>query len=205
MSKADSFFISLQIAVITISGNRTFENDNTGNLLQQLLMEHRHQLYHRQIVPHQLHQIRACVATLIADPKCQVILLNGGTGFAKDNCTEKAISPMFDQPVAGFAELFRQLSFAAIGSAALQSRATAGLANHTLIVAMPGSPSAAELAMVQLILPQLDARQQPCNFVSQLVQTPCTSKDAHAHRLETAASQETSDCQTTTAWETTDD
>lgn len=175
MSKINAVFIPLQIAVITISGSRTFDNDSTGDLLQQLMVGQQHQIYQRHILPSQLHLIRACVATLIADPVCQVILLNGGTGFGQDNCTEQAISVLFDQTVAGFGELFRQLSFTAIGSAALQSKAIAGLANHTLIVAMPGSPNAAELAMVQLVLPQLDARQQPCNFVSQLTQSPCNS------------------------------
>ncbi|RVU31910.1 molybdenum cofactor biosynthesis protein [Rheinheimera riviphila] len=174
MSKANAVFIPLQVAVITVSDSRTFDNDSTGDLLQQRLTGQQHQLYQRHIVPQQLHHIRACVATLIADPLCQVILLNGGTGFGQDNCTEQAVSVLFDQPVVGFGELFRQLSFTAMGSAALQSRATAGLANHTLIVAMPGSPNAAELAMVQLILPQLDARQQPCNFVSQLIHAQCS-------------------------------
>jgi len=173
MRKANAVFIPLNVAVITVSGSRTFDNDSTGDLLQHLLTEQQHQLYQRHIVPQQLHQLRACVATLIADPACQVILLNGGTSFHQDNCTEPAISVLFDQPVDGFGELFRQLSFVAIGSAALQSRAIAGIANHTLIVAMPGSPTAAELAMAQLVLPQLDARQQPCNFVSQLIHSTC--------------------------------
>lgn len=173
MSKANSVFIPLKVAVITVSGSRTFDNDSTGDLLQHLLTAQQHQLYQRHLVQQQLHHIRACVATLIADPFCQVILLNGGTGFGQDNCTEPAVSVLFDQPVVGFGELFRQLSFTAIGSAALQSRAIAGIANQTLIIAMPGSPNAAELAMVQLILPQLDARQQPCNFVSLLTHSQC--------------------------------
>ena len=187
MRKAERKFVALQVALITVSDSRTFANDSTGDLLQRLLLEHQHHLYQRHIVPQQLHQIRACVATLIADPACQVILLNGGTGFAKDNCTEQAISVLFDQPVVGFGELFRQLSFTTIGSAALQSRAIAGLANQTLIAAMPGAPNAAELAMVQLILPQLDARQLPCNFVSQLVQAPCGTDRTPTQQVATDA------------------
>lgn len=168
MAKMPKVFQPLTIAVLTISNRHTAESDSSGDLLCQLISDAGHLPLHRAIVPSALYQIRAAVSQLICDNNHQVILLSGGTGFAPDNCTVAAISVLFDQKVEGFGELFRQLSFADIGSAALQSNAVAGLANHKLLVAMPGSPSACQLAMQQLVLPQLDARQGPCNFVPQL-------------------------------------
>ena len=165
MAKTAKTFHSLPVAVITVSNRHTPQSDSSGDLLCQLLLQAGHQLVQRAIVPADVYQIRALISKLICDPQCQVILLNGGTGFAPDNNTVQAVRVLFDHEVAGFGELFRQLSFADIGSAALQSNAVAGLANKKLLVAMPGSPNACELAMQMLILPQLDARQEPCNFV----------------------------------------
>lgn len=165
MAKTAKTFQSLPVAVLTISNRHNSSTDSSGDLLCRLLSEAGHQLVHRAIVPSNLYQIRAAVSALICDPDCQVILLNGGTGFSPDNFTVPALRVLFDQEVPGFGEIFRQLSFTTIGSAALQSNAVAGLANHKLLVAMPGSPSACTLAMQALVLPQLDARQGPCNFV----------------------------------------
>lgn len=175
MAKTAKVFQPLTVAVLTISNRHTPQTDSSGHLICQLLEQAGHRLSHRTIVPSDRYSIRAEVSRLLIESAHQVILLNGGTGFSPDNCTVPAISVLFDQEVTGFGELFRQLSFADIGSAALQSNAVAGLANRKLIVAMPGSPAACELAMQQLILPQLDARQGPCNFVSQLLPSHITT------------------------------
>jgi len=174
MAKTAKTFQRLPMAVLTISNRHTSSTDSSGDLLCQLLSAAGHQLVHRAIVPSNLYQIRAVVSTLIADADCQVILMNGGTGFSPDNHTVAAVRGLFDNEVAGFGELFRQLSFTTIGSSALQSNAVAGLANQKLLVAMPGSPDACALAMQSLVLPQLDARQGPCNFVP-LLSAPVNS------------------------------
>lgn len=159
-------FYPLNIAVLTVSDSRTSENDSSGDLLCALLHNANHQLAARALVPNNKYQLRATLSQWIASDSIQVVLINGGTGFHHTNCTVEALLPLLDKPVTGFGELFRQLSFAELGSAAMQSGTIAGLANGTLIFAMPGSGAACTLAMQQLILPQLDSRTGPCNFVA---------------------------------------
>ncbi|MFU8785466.1 molybdenum cofactor biosynthesis protein B [Aliidiomarina sp.] len=161
-------FIPLNVAILTISDSRIEETDSTGDLLVHSLASDGHTLMQRTILPNNKYQIRAQVSSWIASESIQVVLVNGGTGFANGNCTVQALTPLFDQHVTGFGELFRQLSFLEIGSSSMQSRAVAGLANGTLIFAMPGSGGGARLAWQQLIKPQLDAQQGPCNFVAHL-------------------------------------
>ncbi|MDX1705901.1 molybdenum cofactor synthesis domain-containing protein [Pseudidiomarina sp.] len=165
-TKSSRPFQPLSVAVATISDRHTRATDSTGDWLCQQLGSAGHNLSERCILPTNTYSIRAQLSAWIADSTTQVVLLNGGTGFAANNCVPEAISPLFDRPVEGFGELFRQLSLADIGSSAMQSRALAGMANGTLIFAMPGSGGAAALAWNQLIEPQLDSRQGPCNFVA---------------------------------------
>jgi len=160
--------LPLQLALLTISNRHTTNTDDTGRWLHDAAEQQGHQVCRRAIVPENLYQIRAAVSSLIADTETQVILLCGGTGFHAKNCTVAAITPLFDRPVSGFGELFRALSFQKIGSAALQSGASAGIANQKLIFAIPGSADAAQLAAQQLIWPQLLAHTKPCNFTSML-------------------------------------
>lgn len=163
-----SQFYPLTIAVLTVSDSRNADNDSSGDLLCQLLQTAGHQVAERTLLPNNKYQIRAVLSQWIASDTVQVVLLNGGTGFAAGNCSVEAITPLLDDTVPGFGELFRQLSFNELGSAALQSGALAGLANGTLLFAMPGSGGACTLAMQQLILPQLDGRTGPCNFVAHI-------------------------------------
>lgn len=160
--------LPLQLALLTISNRHTADTDDTGIWLHDAAVQQGHQVCRRTIVPENLYQIRAAVSTLIADTESQVILLCGGTGFHAKNCTVEAITPLFDRTIPGFGELFRALSFQKIGSAALQSGASAGIANQKLIFAIPGSADAAQLAAQQLIWPQLLAHTKPCNFTSLL-------------------------------------
>lgn len=158
----------LHIALATVSDRHTPATDDTGDWLADAIMQAEHHRYQRQILPNDKYVLRAVLSRWIAEPQLSVVLLNGGTGFAEHNCVPESIEPLFDQKIDGFGELFRQLSFAEIGSSALQSRAVAGLANNTLVVAIPGSLSAAQLAWEQLIRPQLDGLQGPCNFNARL-------------------------------------
>lgn len=168
MSSAKQFK-SLQVALLTFSDKRNNGNDSTGERLQALLEQAGHQVLYRQVVGHNKYLIRAEISRLIADENIQVVITNGGTGFAVDNTTHVAIEPLLDQRIDGFGELFRSLSYEDIGSSALQSRAFAGITNKTLIACVPGSGGAAELAWEKLLRPQLDARQGPCNFVGHLI------------------------------------
>lgn len=169
MPKLDlSRFYPLNIAVLTVSDSRTSANDSSGDLLCQLLQSADHMLVARALMPNNKYQLRATLSQWIASDTIQVVLMNGGTGFQPSNCTVEALTPLLDTQVPGFGEMFRQLSFNELGSAALQSGALAGLANGTLIFAMPGSGGACTLAMQQLILPQLDSRTGPCNFVAHI-------------------------------------
>ncbi|KFZ29341.1 MULTISPECIES: molybdopterin-binding protein [Pseudidiomarina] len=160
---------ALHIALATVSDRHTPTSDDTGDWLADAIVDARHHMYQRQIIGTDKYLLRAVVSRWIAEPKLNVVLLNGSTGFAEHNCVPEAVMPLLDQTIDGFGELFRQLSWRDIGSSALQSRAFAGLANNKLILAIPGSKSAAELAWRELIQPQLDSRQGPCNFVGRLL------------------------------------
>ncbi|MCH1550304.1 MAG: molybdopterin-binding protein, partial [Pseudomonadales bacterium] len=94
----------------------------------------------------------------------QVILTTGGTGFTGRDSTPEAISVLFDKEIIGFGELFRELSYADIGSSTIQSRAIGGLANATLIFCLPGSTHAVKTGWEKIIRNQLDINFKPCNF-----------------------------------------
>lgn len=158
--------LSLRCAVFTVSSRRTAEDDTSGDLLAERLQAAGHQLVRRAIVPDNLYEIRRALSDCIADSGVQVVLANGGTGFAANNVVPEAVLPLLDREVPGFGEMLRQLSLADVGSSAMQARALAGLANNTLIFCMPGSPGACALAWDGILSEQLDSRHKPCNFAS---------------------------------------
>lgn len=168
MSKTPKAFVPLTVAVMTVSDRRDASQDSSGDYLAQAARTAGHRVAVQQICTDNRYQIRAVVSTWIASPDIQVILINGGTGFSAANSTPEALEPLFDRTINGFGELFRMVSYEEIGGATLQSRALAGLANQTLIFAMPGSTSACQQAWERIICPQIDATTRPCNFVSQL-------------------------------------
>ena len=177
-------FFPLNIAILTLSDRRSSSEDSSGDLIVKLAQDDGHTVRARALLKHNRYDIRACVSSWIASQDIQVIIINGGTGFSPGNCTPAAICPLLDQEVEGFGEQFRQLSFADIGSSSLQSRALAGLANGTLIVALPGSPGACRLAWQSLIAPQIDSRTGPCNFVAHLKNSPVTVCTQSANKAE---------------------
>ena len=158
----------LNIAVLTVSDTRSSANDTSGDLLVKALQEAKHSLAARALVKDDVYQIRAQVSRWIADTNIQVILITGGTGFSGRDSTPEAIRVLFDKDIEGFGELFRQLSYQEIGSSTIQSRALAGLANNTVIFCMPGSNNACKTAWDKIIVEQLNADHQPCNFVGHL-------------------------------------
>lgn len=163
--------LPLSIAVLTVSDTRTAVNDTSGDSLVERLLGAGHQLAARKIVKDDIYQMRAVCSQWIADESVQVILITGGTGFTDRDSTPEALEPLFDKKVEGFGELFRQVSFRSIGTSTIQSRAIAGLANHTLIFCLPGSTNACKTAWDEIIKYQLDSTQGPCNFVPHLKKT----------------------------------
>ena len=155
----------LDIAVLTVSDTRTAENDTSGDLLVDKLTAAGHRLAARDLVRDDVYQLRAVVSGWIADPAIQVVLVTGGTGLTGRDSTPEALQVLFDKTVDGFGELFRHLSLEDIGTATVQSRALAGLANRTLIFCLPGSTGACRLAWEGILAQQLDDSFRPCNFV----------------------------------------
>lgn len=143
----------VECGVLTISDTRTEADDTSGQRTRDLLREHGHRVGYYRIVKDDSRLITAAVRD--APRSIQVIICNGGTGLARRDTTFEAIRRLLDKEIPGFGELFRMLSFAEIGSAAMLSRATAGVAGDRVVFSLPGSTAAVELAMTKLILPQL--------------------------------------------------
>ena len=146
---------SVSCVIITVSDTRTPSTDKSGQLMRDQLSAAGHNIYHYQIVKDEPAQITELILQLVARSQVQTILLNGGTGIAARDTTYDAIAPLLHKELPGFGEIFRQLSFAEIGSRAIASRATAGVIDTTLIFSVPGSSKAVALAMEALILPEL--------------------------------------------------
>ncbi len=155
---------SLSIAVLTVSDTRTAANDTSGDLLSERLAAAGHRLVDRAIETDDLYRIRARVSAWIADPDVDAVLTTGGTGFSGRDSTPEALLPLFDKTIDGFGELFRQISLDEIGSSTIQSRAVGGLANATLIFALPGSTNACRTGWDKILRHQLDIEFRPCNF-----------------------------------------
>lgn len=143
------------VAVVTVSDTRTRESDTGGATVQQLLEEAGHLVGERRIVPDEPDAIAAACEALVADTAVEAVIFTGGTGVAPRDVTPDTIEPRLERVIPGFGELFRQLSYAEIGSAALLSRALAGLAGGTVVFVLPGSRGAVRLALEALILPEL--------------------------------------------------
>ena len=158
----------MNIALLTVSDQRTMAEDTSGAALLQRLQEAGHQLVERQLVPDDRYRIRAVVSTWIADPAVAVIVSSGGTGLTGRDGTPEAVAPLLDKVLNGFGELFRVLSFETIGTSSLQSRCLAGVANGTFVFVLPGSLDAVTTAWDRLIAAQLNEATRPCNLAQLL-------------------------------------
>jgi len=161
-------FVPIGIAILTVSDTRTPETDSSGDLVQQRLEEPGHRIAARTITPDDAATVTAQLRAWIDDPAVDAIVATGGTGITARDVTPEALAPLVTKAIPGFGELFRWLSYADIGSSTIQSRADAALCDDTLVFILPGSTGACRLAMDKIIVPQLDARQRPCNFVELL-------------------------------------
>ncbi len=158
-------FISLHIAIMTVSNTRTLATDTSGQVLVDRLIKAGHILAGRTIVYDEINRIVAQLRTWINDPHVDVIITTGGTGLTGQDVTPEAFRQVIEKEIDGFGELFRWLSYAKIGTSTLQSRAIGGIAQGTYLFAVPGSTTACEDAWDEILASQLDSRHRPCNFV----------------------------------------
>ncbi|MFL2869658.1 MAG: molybdenum cofactor biosynthesis protein B [Pirellulaceae bacterium] len=142
-------------AVITVSDTRTLENDTGGALIAELLQAAGHDVHSREIIPDEPAVMKPLIQQLEQDLEVDAILMTGGTGISSRDQTYETVTGIVAKPLTGYGELFRMLSYQQIGSAAILSRAVGGLINDTVILTMPGSPKAVQLAMNDIILPEI--------------------------------------------------
>jgi molybdenum cofactor biosynthesis protein B len=158
-------FIPINIAVLTVSDTRTMENDTSGGYIVQRMTDAGHRIAAHVIIKDSEVGIRAQLAQWIADPRVDVVIATGGTGVTPRDVTPEALAPLVTKHIPGFGELFRQLSFAEIGAATIQSRADAALCGQTYVFLLPGSTGGVKLGVDKILVSQLDHRTKPCNFV----------------------------------------
>jgi molybdenum cofactor biosynthesis protein B len=143
----------LKVGVITASDTRTPETDTSGAAIREALERAGHQVVYYEILPDASTAIAAAVLAHLEI--VDAIIINGGTGIAARDVTIEALRPLLDRELEGFGELFRMLSYQEIGSAAMMSRALAGVRQGKFIAALPGSTAACRLAMEKLIIPEI--------------------------------------------------
>jgi molybdenum cofactor biosynthesis protein B len=146
---------SVACIVITVSDTRTVETDTGGALVQELLQGGGHEVLDRIIVRDDAGAIAKALRKALSVEDVRAVLLTGGTGVAPRDVTPDAVEPLLERVVPGFGEIFRSLSYEDIGSAALLSRALAGIAAGRVVFVVPGSRGAVRLAMEKLILPEI--------------------------------------------------
>ncbi|HSF04372.1 MAG TPA: molybdenum cofactor biosynthesis protein B [Methylomirabilota bacterium] len=141
--------------VLTISDTKTAETDTSGKLIRELLEAAGHRVAGTSIVRDEPAEVARIVRQAAADPGVQAILLTGGTGITSRDSTYEAVDALLDKRLPGFGELFRVLSYAEIGPAAMLSRAQLGVVQRRIVASLPGSPNACRLALEKLLIPEL--------------------------------------------------
>lgn len=146
---------SVKIGIITLSSTRTLQDDKSGHWIKRQAIKEGFSVVLHQIIPDESSVISQTVLEAIAEQQPQALLLTGGTGISPKDVTIEAISPLFKKTLTSFGSIFAQLSYEEIDSAAILSRATAGVIGQTVVFAMPGSLAACKLACKMLIFPEL--------------------------------------------------
>ena len=167
MSRIDESkeFIATRIAVLTVSDTRQLEQDKSGQTLVDRLQQAGHTLVDRKIIADERDQIADQLRVWIADPDVDVVISTGGTGLTGGDVTVEAHRDVYEKEIDAFGTIFTIVSMQKIGTSAIQSRATAGVAGGTYLFALPGSPGACRDAWDEILEKQLDFRHRPCNFV----------------------------------------
>jgi molybdenum cofactor biosynthesis protein B len=161
-------FRPLRIALLTVSDSRGPADDRSGDLLAERVRAAGHELVARDLVKDDAALIEARLRGWIDDPGVEIVITTGGTGVTGRDVTPEALDRVAEKKIPGFGELFRMLSYAKIGTSALQSRADAGVAKGTYLFCLPGSPGAVRDGWDEILKPQLDIRHRPCNFAELL-------------------------------------
>ena len=158
-------FVAVRIAVLTISDSRTAADDKSGDTLVERLLDTGHVLAARAIEMDDRTAIAAHLRRWIADPAIDVVLTTGGTGLTGRDVSIEAHRDVYEKEIEAFATVFTMVSMQKVGTSAMQSRATGGVAGGTYLFALPGSPGACRDAWDEVLRHQLDYRHKPCNLV----------------------------------------
>jgi|TARA_B100001971_G_C17829045_1_gene352834 molybdenum cofactor biosynthesis protein B len=158
-------FISVNIALLTITDSRTLNEDISGDFLAQRITDLGHYVYDRQIIKDEVPLIKKIILSWVTNPEINIIITTGGTGLTGRDSTPEAIKEIADKTIDGFGELFRQISFNKIGTSTIQSRALGAVIKGTYVFALPGSKNACKDAWDEILKFQLDNRYRPCNFI----------------------------------------
>ena len=146
----------VHVAIVTVSDTRTRDNDTGGDLIAERVTTAGHVVVFRTIVKDEPDQIGALLDKITGETDARIVLFTGGTGIAPRDTTYDVISHKLEKVMPGFGELFRMLSFGEVGAAAMLSRATAGTYRGRVVMSMPGSPNAVQVAMDKLIMPEIE-------------------------------------------------
>ena len=157
--------MKVNIALLTVTDTRTFDNDKSGAILVDKIKEANHNLVDRKICKDNKDEIVLIFNQWLKNEKIDVIITTGGTGLTGRDITPEAIEEIADKHIPGFGEIFRYLSLKSVGTSAIQSRACAVLANGKYVFALPGSSGGVTDAWDQILKFQLDINHKPCNFV----------------------------------------
>ncbi|MFT4700407.1 MAG: molybdenum cofactor biosynthesis protein B [Yoonia sp.] len=161
----DRAFLPTRIAVLTVSDTRTAADDKSGNILVARIEAAGHLIADRMILPDERDQIADQLRIWCANDAIDVVISTGGTGLTGRDITVEAHRDVYEKEIDAFGTVFTIVSMQKIGTSAIQSRATGGVANGTYLFALPGSPGACKDAWDEILVKQLDYRHMPCNFV----------------------------------------
>ncbi len=167
MSRIDESmeFVPVRIAVLTVSDTRQLADDKSGQTLVDRIAGAGHTLADRKIIADERDQIADQLRVWCADDGVDVVISTGGTGLTGRDVTVEAHRDVYEKEIDAFGTVFTIVSMQKIGTSAVQSRATAGVAQGTYLFALPGSPGACKDAWDEILARQLDYRHRPCNFV----------------------------------------
>jgi len=158
-------FIPVRIAVLTVSDTRSLDDDKSGLVLSERIKTSGHQVVLREIIKDDRQQIRLKLEDWIENDAIDVIISTGGTGLTGRDVTVEAHRDVYEKEIDAFGIIFSIISMKKIGTSAIQSRSTAGVARGKYLFALPGSPNACKDAWDEILVNQLDFRHKPCNFV----------------------------------------
>lgn len=157
--------MNINIALLTVTDTRTFENDKSGSILVKKIKKANHILFDRKICKDNKNDILKILKDWTNQKNIDVIITTGGTGLTGRDITPEAVNEIADKHIPGFGEIFRIISLKTVGTSAIQSRACAVLANGKYIFVLPGSSGGVTDAWDKILVHQLDIKHKPCNFV----------------------------------------